>query len=193
MSKWPAISLTDLGRSRTRRSMAWRRGSASARRTAVVLMRPVCHRSRQSSTLDLYKSWLVYIIEGKGKGIGMSATDETRSVVRAYHRAWTSGDHERSVSLLAPDLEVEVPINNYPSAESFAEALRGFAPLVQRVEILSELVGDYQAMVLYDMDVKGLGTMRVVEHFTVSDGRIRRLRQIHDTAGLREAGFATSA
>jgi ketosteroid isomerase-like protein len=35
--------------------------------------------------------------------------------------------------------------------------------------------------------------MRVVEHFTVADGRIVRLRQIHDTAGLREAGFAPSA
>jgi hypothetical protein len=42
-----------------------------------------------------------------------------------------------------------------------------------------------EAMQLYDLDVDGLGTMRVVEHFTVGDGVITRLRQIHDTAALR--------
>jgi uncharacterized protein YndB with AHSA1/START domain len=48
-------------------------------------------------------------------------------------------------------------------------------------------------MILYDMDVQGLGTMRVVEHFTVSDGKIVRLRQIHDTAALRAAGVDNAA
>jgi hypothetical protein len=32
--------------------------------------------------------------------------------------------------------------------------------------------------------------MRIAEHFTVNDGRIVRLRQVHDTAHLRAAGFA---
>jgi ketosteroid isomerase-like protein len=31
--------------------------------------------------------------------------------------------------------------------------------------------------------------MRVGEHFTVDGGKIVRIRQIHDTVGLREAGF----
>ena len=44
-----------------------------------------------------------------------------------------------------------------------------------------------EAMVLYDVDVVGLGELLVVEHFTVSDGVIVRLRQIHDTAAIREA------
>lgn len=35
------------------------------------------------------------------------------------------------------------------------------------------------------MHVDWLGRMRVVEHFTVADGKIVRLRQIHDTAALR--------
>jgi hypothetical protein len=34
--------------------------------------------------------------------------------------------------------------------------------------------------------------MRVVEHFTVHDGKITRLRQVHDTAGVRAAGLAGS-
>ena len=44
-------------------------------------------------------------------------------------------------------------------------------------------------MLLYDMDVAGLGTLRVAEHFTVRDGKIARIRQVHDTAALRTAGF----
>ena len=39
------------------------------------------------------------------------------------------------------------------------------------------------------MDVEGLGMMRIAEHFTVADGRIKRIRQVHDTAALRAAGF----
>ena len=122
----------------------------------------------------------------------MDSTDETRSTVRAYHDGWASRDVEQAVGLLAPNLVVEVPINEYPTTESFAEALRGFAPMVSHVEILSELAQGDEAMLLYDMEVQGLGEMRVVEHFTVAGGRIVRLRQIHDTAGLREAGFSPS-
>ena len=44
-------------------------------------------------------------------------------------------------------------------------------------------------MLLYDMDLAGFGRLRVAEHFTVCDGKIVRIRQIHDTAALRERGL----
>ena len=31
--------------------------------------------------------------------------------------------------------------------------------------------------------------MRVAEHYTIGGGKIRRIRQVHDTAALRAAGF----
>jgi hypothetical protein len=37
-----------------------------------------------------------------------------------------------------------------------------------------------------------IGVLRVAEHFTVANGRIRLLRQIHDTAALRAAGFGAT-
>jgi hypothetical protein len=86
-----------------------------------------------------------------------------------------------------------VPINDYPTAEAFAEALRGFGSMTRRVELLSAMGAEDEAMLLYDLEVDGLGAMRVVEHFTVRDGRIARIRQIHDTAALRAAGFAGAA
>jgi ketosteroid isomerase-like protein len=114
-------------------------------------------------------------------------SDQTLSVVRRYHDGWTSKNFAQAIGLLAPTLQVEVPINDYPTAESFAEALRGFGALVTRVDVMSEMSKGDEAMLLYDMRVEQLGTLRVVEHFTVADGKITRLRQIHDTATIRAA------
>jgi ketosteroid isomerase-like protein len=113
------------------------------------------------------------------------AADDTLAIVRAYHEGWTSKDFDRATALLAPSLRVEVPINDYPTKESFAEALAAFGSLLTDVELLSEMSAGDEAMQLYDMEIEGLGTLRVVEHFTVADGMITRLRQIHDTAALR--------
>jgi hypothetical protein len=43
----------------------------------------------------------------------MGTTEDTLSVVRAYYRGWTSKNFDEAVRLLAPDLKVEVPINDY--------------------------------------------------------------------------------
>jgi ketosteroid isomerase-like protein len=117
-------------------------------------------------------------------------SDDALTVARDYHDAWTADDYGTASSLLAEELVVEVPINDYPTKESFVQALAGFGSLVRHVELLSAMGADGEAMLLYDLDADGLGTMRVVEHFTVHDGKIIRLRQIHDTAAVRAAGLA---
>ncbi|MEA2211789.1 MAG: hypothetical protein QOF83_1737 [Solirubrobacteraceae bacterium] len=121
------------------------------------------------------------------------SSDHALAVVRRYHEGWTSGDYEKAIGLLAPTLEVEVPINQYRTAESFAQALRGFGSIVRTVELLSEMSDGDEAMLLYDMHVQEVGQLRVAEHFTISDGKIARLRQIHDTAPVRAAGLAQAS
>lgn len=114
---------------------------------------------------------------------------QTLDLVKSYYRAWTTKDFTTAGDLLAPTLVVEVPINAYPTADSFREALASFGSLVRSVQLLAEFATDTEAMLLYDMDVEGLGTLRVAEHFTVGAGRITRIRQIHDTHAIRAAGF----
>ncbi len=114
---------------------------------------------------------------------------QTLAVARRYHQGWSTGNYDQSIDLLAPTLTVEVPINDYPTADDFAQALRNFGELVTHVELLSEMANDGEAMVLYDMQVQQLGPLRVAEHFTVADGKIVKLRQIHDTAPVRAAGL----
>lgn len=122
----------------------------------------------------------------------MAMNTNALEVTRVYHNAWTNKSFAKAISLLAPDLKVEVPVNHYPTLESFAQALTGFGGMVRRVFILSEFTQGNEAMLLYDMEIDQLGTMRIAEHFTVVDGKITRIRQIHDTAALRAAGFVRS-
>jgi hypothetical protein len=118
------------------------------------------------------------------------STQDTAGIIRAYHDAWTSQDFARATALLARMLAVEVPVNDYPTTESFAAALRGFGSMVTSVRLLAAMSAGHEAMLLYDADVERLGTLRVAEHFTVDDGKITRIRQVHDTVAVRAAGLA---
>ncbi|MDB4957178.1 MAG: hypothetical protein JWO36_4747 [Myxococcales bacterium] len=111
-------------------------------------------------------------------------------VARAYHRAWSTRDHASAGPLLSDDLRVEVPINSYAGKADFLEAVRRTAEMTSTVELLAALGSDDEALLLYDMTLP-IGRLRVAEHFTVNDGRIQRIRQVHDTAALRAAGFGS--
>jgi ketosteroid isomerase-like protein len=119
----------------------------------------------------------------------MSAHD-TAEIVAAYHDAWTRQDYVRARALLAGTLTVEVPVNDYPTAESFAAALESFGSMVTSVELPAAMSDGDQAMLLYDLEAGPVGALRVAEHFTVHDGAITRIRQVHDTAAVRAAGLA---
>jgi len=117
-------------------------------------------------------------------------TSDPAVIVRAYHDAWTSKDFGMAAALLADDLAVEVPVNEYPTAESFAAALAGFGSTVTSVDLLAAMSDGDEAMLLYDLTAGPVGSLRVAEHFTVADGKIVRIRQIHDTAPVRAARLA---
>lgn len=110
-------------------------------------------------------------------------------VVRGYHNAWTSKRFAEAGAFLSPDIDIEVPINRYDSAGAFLAAVESFGGLTTSVDLLAEFGSDSEAMLLYDMEVDGLGPLRVAEHFTVAGGSIVRIRQIHDTAPLRAASL----
>src|SRR5260370_41810115 len=82
----------------------------------------------------------------------MKTPDDTISVVRAYHRSWTSGKFEEAPRLLASDLQVEVPINEYPPKEPFAQALIRFRELVSGVALLAAFSHHNAAAFLSHLD-----------------------------------------
>lgn len=115
------------------------------------------------------------------------------ALVRAYHRAWTGKDFEEAGRYLSDDLRTDVPINTYRSKAEWIEAVRRTGQAVSRVEVLAEFSNDGEALLLYDIEIKPIGDIRIAEHFTVADGRITEIRHVHDTASLRAAGFAREA
>lgn len=64
--------------------------------------------------------------------------------------------------------------------------------MVRHVNVLAKMSSGDEAMLLCDLDAEPLGSLGVVEQFTVAEGVIARLRQIHDTAPVRAAGLASS-
>ena len=101
----------------------------------------------------------------------------------------TSGDFGQAGRYLAEGLETDVALNTYETREQFLEALTGFGQLVSATELLVEFSRADQALLLYDMHVDSIGTLRIAEHFTVANGEITAIRHVHDTAALRAAGF----
>lgn len=117
--------------------------------------------------------------------------EETLNVVRSYHRAWTTTkDFNAASALLAESLRTDLPVNEYADKREFVEAIRGFGNLVSSVQILSAVAGPGEAVMIYDLTMNPLGTLRIAEQFTVTEGKITFIRQVHDTATMRAAGFA---
>lgn len=112
----------------------------------------------------------------------------TGTVVRAYWNAFASKDFDAAIALLDSELQVEGPINEYHSAGDFGPALADFGSRVSSHELLAAMSEGNEAMLLCDLKVDQVGSMRVVEHYTVMDGKITRIRQILDTAAVRAAG-----
>ena len=117
----------------------------------------------------------------------------TLALVRAYHRAWTSQDFDEAGRYLSDDLRTDVPINTYGSKAEWIQAVRGTRQAVTSIEVLAEFSNDGEALLLYDLEIKPIGDIRVAEHFSVADGRITMIRHVHDTAALRAAGFGREA
>lgn len=115
-------------------------------------------------------------------------TEDALAVVRAYHRAWTTRNFEEAGRRLSEGLALEVPINEYGSTAAFLSAVQATREMSSSVDMLAEFGGAGEAMLLYDLRLP-MTDLRVAEHFTVSDGQITRIRQIHDTAALRAAGM----
>lgn len=162
--------------------------SAGARRSAVTLRHDGIDSSLVASGWDHFiESLAAYVELGRGRPFGDARRNHAAlEVARAYAHAWMHGDFGAARALLADDLTTDVPIHTYSGADEFIAAVTGFAGMLERVEILSELSGDPdEAMLVFDMHSDAFGVLRVAEHFTVRGGLVRHIRHIHDTAVLQ--------
>ena len=110
----------------------------------------------------------------------MSRT-RTREVVRAYHDAYRRGDVEAIGVLLAEPFAFRSPIMAFDSPRQHLAALDRFVPFVTGVDMISELYGEGEATLVYDLHTSlPPKIQRTAEHFRVVGGRISSIIIIFD-------------
>lgn len=96
----------------------------------------------------------------------------TLDLVKAYHRAWTSGDLEAAMSLVDDDIVCRAPGIDLHGKEAYAEFIGGFAPMLTGIGDIAELAEVDRAALFYYPQTAETTTAPAAELFTVRDGRI---------------------
>ncbi|WP_328458810.1 hypothetical protein [Amycolatopsis sp. NBC_00438] len=104
----------------------------------------------------------------------------TRETVQAYHRARFAGDVPAAAARLTGTFTFESPLLS-ADADGHLAGLAGFLRVVSGVEMISELYGESEATLVYDVHTATpVGTQRTAEHFRLRDGRIEAITLIFD-------------
>ncbi|MER7009284.1 nuclear transport factor 2 family protein [Dactylosporangium sp. NPDC000555] len=111
----------------------------------------------------------------------MTVNIQTRQTVRAYHDARFLGDVPAAVAHLADQFTFQSPLMSSDEAVGHLAGLPGFLEVVTGVDMLSELYGETEATLVYDVHTATpVGTQRTAEHFQLRDGRITSITLIFD-------------
>lgn len=115
----------------------------------------------------------------------MTAIADTQQAVRTYHQARYGGDARTAVACLADDFTFRSPLM-VSDAGGHLAGLSGFLQLVTGVDMISELYGETEATLVYDVHTATpVGTQRTAEHFRLREGRIASIMLIFDATDWR--------
>ncbi|AUG76044.1 hypothetical protein CFP65_1134 [Kitasatospora sp. MMS16-BH015] len=107
----------------------------------------------------------------------------TRQTVRAYHEARFRGDVTAAAALTGAGFTFRSPFVTSDSPTGHLDGIDGLLSIVTGVELRSELYGEDEAVLVYDVHTASpVGTQRTAEHFRLRDGRITAIELIFDGA-----------
>ncbi|MEU0570923.1 nuclear transport factor 2 family protein [Nonomuraea sp. NPDC005983] len=106
-----------------------------------------------------------------------------RETVRAYHEARFRGDVDAAAQQLAEPFSFRSPFITSTDPAGHLAGLPGFVQVVTGVDLISELYGDSEATLVYDVHTATpAGTQRTAEHFRLEDDKITSILLIFDAA-----------
>ncbi|MFE2288626.1 hypothetical protein ACFXDJ_31225 [Streptomyces sp. NPDC059443] len=113
-----------------------------------------------------------------------AANMTARRTVRAYHEARFRGDVTTAAAQIGEGFGFRSPFITSDSPTGHLDGLDGLLSIVTGVELISELYGETEATLLYDVHTTpAVGiTQRTAEHFHLHDGRITSIALIFDSA-----------
>lgn len=105
-------------------------------------------------------------------------TDESPSptsplaLIREYHRAWTSGDVERAMTLVADDVVCQAPGVDLHGKDEYRSFIAGFAAKLTGITDIAEFADGNRVALFYYPETAATSTAPAAEVFTIRDGRI---------------------
>ncbi|MCK2215950.1 hypothetical protein MF672_019430 [Actinomadura sp. ATCC 31491] len=112
-----------------------------------------------------------------------TARERTRDVVRGYHEARFRGDAAAAAAFVGEPFRFQSPFISSGDREGHLATLPGFVSIVTGVELISELYGDGEATLVYDVHTATpAGTQRTAEHFRLDGGLIVAILLVFDSA-----------
>jgi len=107
----------------------------------------------------------------------------TRTTVRTYHEARFRGDVATAAAQIGDGFRFRSPFITSDSATGHLDGLDGLLSIVTGVDLISELYGEDEATLVYDVRTASpVGVQRTAEHFRLEDGRITSILLIFDGA-----------
>ncbi|MDX3660130.1 nuclear transport factor 2 family protein [Streptomyces sp. ID05-26A] len=119
-----------------------------------------------------------------------SATGAAASIARTYVQAWTSGDAEKALSLVADDVVCEAPSGRIEGIDGYRRFLAPFVGRMLRGEVLDVLGHDTRAVTVYSVDLPFVRNLHGAEHLTVTDGKISHVISVFDMSPILAARAA---
>ncbi|MEU7062898.1 hypothetical protein [Streptomyces sp. NPDC046161] len=114
----------------------------------------------------------------------MTTHTPTRHTVRTYHEARFRGDVAAAAAQTGEGFLFRSPFITSDSPTGHLDGLDGLLGIVTGIEMISELYGETEATLVYDIHTApAVGiTQRTAEHFRLQDGRITAITLIFDSA-----------
>ncbi|MFJ8856613.1 hypothetical protein [Streptomyces sp. NPDC102437] len=111
----------------------------------------------------------------------MTPQNRTRQIVRGYHDARFRGDVPTAVAHLAEPFTFHSPLMSSGDPAGHLAGLPGFLKVVTGVDMISELYGESEATLVYDVHTSTpAGTQRTAEHFRLDGTGITSIMLIFD-------------
>ncbi|NRQ40668.1 hypothetical protein HII36_53995 [Nonomuraea sp. NN258] len=112
-----------------------------------------------------------------------AAQERTRRAVRGYHEARFLGDVPAAAEHLGEPFRFESPFFSSDDRTGHLATLPGFVSIVTGVDLISELYGESEATLVYDVHTATpAGTQRTAEHFRLDDGKIVSILLVFDAS-----------
>jgi ketosteroid isomerase-like protein len=93
-------------------------------------------------------------------------------IVQEYHRAWTGGDVDHALALVADDVRCRAPGQDLVGKEAYGAFLAGFAPRLTGIGDIATFADGDRVALFYYPQTAITSTTPAAECFTVRDGKI---------------------